>query len=148
MEVRWGPLLVSAGFAASGRVTHFTAEVSLSMAAVRSHTRAYVNGTARLEAQGNVLIQMEGWIWLHRECHWQSKNVPAGQSHVIEDTLVVGLTHKAIKGREGARGQQLEIADGTFRQLHGWQLASVSFEIIAFLGRHHEINQRAAIWSN
>jgi hypothetical protein len=65
--------------------------------------------------------------------------MPAGESHIVEDALVVCLAHKTIKRGECASSEQFQITDGAFGQLHGRQLTGVGFQVIVFLRRHHEI---------
>ena len=68
-------------------------------------------------AQGDVGVQVKLSALLDGQADRYGKELPAGQPHVFKHALVVEATHEAVQWREGADGQQLEIARGALGKL-------------------------------
>ncbi len=63
-------------------------------------------------AQGERLALGDALAGLNRQDHGQGPERAVGQPHLGDDPLVVGLAEEAAERREGAGGEQFEVAEG------------------------------------
>jgi hypothetical protein len=96
-------------------------------------------------AQGHVGIELERVARLDWQGDGDGEDVAAGQAHLGADARKVGLAHEAVQGREGAGGQQFQVAHDPLRNLQRRQAAGLRLEGLGGLARDHQVHQRAAI---
>ncbi len=82
---------------------------------------------------------------LDRQGDGNGEQVAAGQAHLRQHALEVGLAHEAVQRREGAHRQQLQVAHHPLRDLQRRQPARVRFQVVGGCGRHQQVYQFATI---
>ena len=89
--------------------------------------------------------ELGGALLGHGERDGHRPGQAAGEGHVLDDGVVVGLAHEAGEGAEAAVREQLEVGEVARVELDGGQVRHLAAQVLALLAADEQVDEFAAV---